>query len=242
MRVTSLRLTTKVLIGVSVAGVLFTLYVWLGLSVDQTLTEDDKIAIQTLKLDGECEGVVGEFSKEISCVSEIQKRVQSIGGTECAAKGDNIEPLSFLERGYGCCFDRARFIEKTARYYGFETRHIFLIVPYKGYSVLNFLPLGQASHATSEIMTSKGWMGVDSNEPFILLREGDFLPRTYEFALSSKQFSDVMEPKKFFKKDFDVIVGLYSRHGFFHGKNFPGPELSFSEFIQNFEITLGAFL
>lgn len=40
---------------------------------------------------------------------------------------------------------------------------------YKGLSITNILPLAQSSHAVSEIHTSKGWLGVDSLEPFMLL-------------------------------------------------------------------------
>ena len=43
-----------------------------------------------------------------------------------------------------------------------------------------------------------------------------------------------MEPYAFYDQDVDVIYGLYSRHGGFHGKQLPGPEYVLSELLWNF--------
>ena len=158
--------------------------------------------------------------------------MQSIGKTRCAISSDVIEPAEFIKRNYGCCFDRARFIEKTARYYGYETRHLFLIQPKYNISVSNMLPLGQSSHATSEILTSQGWLGVDSNEPFILL-DGQNNTSTYRNAIDNITRFPSMQPKNFYSNNIDIIYGLYSRHGNFHGLNLPGPEYVFSELLWN---------
>ncbi|WP_453972775.1 transglutaminase domain-containing protein [Amorphus sp. MBR-141] len=211
----------------------FAAYAAFALSVDNRLTEDDIEAIKTLGIERDCEEIGGKFDKEIACLKSVQHAVQSIGSTECASKSDLIEPAEFLERNHGCCFDRARFIEKAARYFGFQTRHVFLIAPSHGFSITNALPLGQNSHATSEVLTSRGWLGVDSNEPFILLN-ADANPMTYREAVSSEQGLRIMEPKEFFSQGLDIVYGLYSRHGFFHGKNLPGPEFVLSELMHNF--------
>lgn len=157
-----------------------------------------------------------------------------MGGKNVTPTSDTIEPSEFLQRNFGCCFDRARFIEKASRHYGFETRHVFLIQPYEGLSITNFLPLGQSSHATSEVYTSRGWLGVDSNEPFILLSKGGS-PTTYGNAINNLDSFPLMSPRNFFVSELDVIYGLYSRHGNFHGKNFPGPEYVFSEILLNWD-------
>ena len=125
-------------------------------SIDNSITLEDKQAIRSLNLESTCKNVVGNYAKEIKCLSDIQSSVQSIGERDCAVYGDIVEPLDFLRRNYGCCFDRARFIEKASRYFKFKTRHVFLIHPYKGLSITNILPLKQPSHAVSEILTSKG--------------------------------------------------------------------------------------
>jgi len=207
-------------------------YVSYALSVDNSITYEDEQAIEILELSSACENVSASYEKELECLFAIQASVQSIGELRCAVANDIIEPSDFLRRNYGCCHDRARFIEKAARYYGFETRHVFLIQPYGGLSVTSFLPLGQSSHATSEILTTKGWLGVDSSEPFILLSDSG-MPTTYRNAINNIAAFPLMEPKDFYAVELDHIYGLYSRHGNFHGKNFPGPEYVFGELLWN---------
>ena len=217
---------------------IFTLFIFvyanLALSVDNEITSNDVEAILSLKVDEPCINSNGLYKTELECLISIQAAVQAIGGKECAENpSDIIEPSNFLKRNYGCCFDRARFIEKAARHYGYETRHIFLIRPKYSLSLTNFLPLKQSSHATSEILTANGWLGVDSNEPFILT-DSDDTPHTYRYAIENLDKFPNMSPYFFYEWELDLIYGLYSRHGNFHGKNFPGPEFVFSELKWNF--------
>ena len=118
-------------------------YVSYALSVDNSITSEDEKAIKNLELELLCQNIIGSYEKEVECLLAIQASVQSIGEVRCAVASDIIEPSEFLRRNYGCCSDRARFIEKASRYFGFETRHVFLIQPYEGLSISNFLPLGQ---------------------------------------------------------------------------------------------------
>lgn len=210
-------------------------YITMGLSVDNNITDDDVLAINSLEISPSCAKKENRtFENEIKCLKSIQLAIQSIGTRRCASSTDTIEPSDFLKRGYGCCFDRARFIEKSARYYGFETRHVFLIHPYRNISMTNALPLGQLSHATSEILTKKGWLGIDSNEPFLLVDSAGN-PNTYSSALENIERFPNMAPRGFYSKQTDVIYGLYSRHGNFHGANIPGPEYVLRELLYNFE-------
>ncbi len=217
-------------------GVIYFLF---ALQVDNNITESDRIAIETLDVEDVCNHTNETFSREIDCISKIQSAVQSIGKKKCAGKLDIIEPSEFIKRGYGCCFDRSRFIEKAANYYGFKTRHVFLIKPTLDLSLTNILPLGQESHATSEVLTSKGWLGVDPNESFTLLDEQQ-VPHTYETYLKSPYLKSILNlrstiaPVDFYMGSLDIIYGLYSRHGFFHGVKLPGPEFVYSEIKYNF--------
>jgi len=212
----------------------FALYFLYALSVDNSITNEDEQAIRSLDVETVCGNIIGIYDKEIECLAAIQSAVQSIGAKRCATAIDVIEPSEFLQRNFGCCFDRARFIEKASRYFGFDTRHVYLIQPYKGLSVTNFLSLGQGSHAASEVYTSKGWLGVDSNEPFILLSKSGS-PTTYRNAINNLEDFPLMVPLNFYSENLNVIYGLYSRHGNFHGRNFPGPEYVFSELLLNWE-------
>ena len=220
---------------VVVLGTILSIYAATALPVDNRLTKTDNEAIGQLNLSSACSlQDRRSFENELDCLRVLQKAVQSIGDGQCAVASDVIEPQEFLTRNYGCCFDRARFIEKAARYYGFETRRVFLIQPAFGNSLTNVLPLGQASHATSEIMTTQGWLGVDSNEPFMLIDDAG-APTTYRQALENLTLFSMLKPRPFYASKLDIIYGLYSRHGNFHGLNLPGPEYVFSELLWNWQ-------
>ena len=219
---------------VAIAIISSLIYALLALTVDNQITLDDEQAIQSLGVDDKCVNSIGSYEAEVQCLISIQAAVQAIGEQRCGPASDLIEPSEFLRRNYGCCVDKARFIEKAARYYGYETRHIFLIQPKYSYSLTNFLPLNQASHATSEILTVNGWLGVDSNEPFVLIG-ADNSPETYRDAIDNLEKFPKMVPQEFFQERTDVIYGLYSRHGNFHGMNFPGPEFVYSELKWNWQ-------
>ena len=222
---------------VAIAIISFLIYALLALTVDNQITLDDEQAIQTLGVDDKCVNSIGPYEAEVQCLISIQTAVQAIGEkTYCPVwnKSDLNEPSEFLRRNHGCCVDRSRFIEKAARYYGYETRHIALIQPKYSYSLTNLLPLNQSSHATSEILTVNGWLGVDSNEPFVLIG-ADNSPDTYRDAINNLEKFPKMAPQEFYQERTDVIYGLYSRHGNFHGMNFPGPEFVFSELKWNWQ-------
>ncbi|MEP0944417.1 MAG: transglutaminase domain-containing protein [Rhizobiaceae bacterium] len=213
--------------GLFVAGLI---YSFLALQVNNEITPEDTEAIGTLAVQEICGVEAKSYADELACIVAIQGAVQAIGTERCTDKKDSVEPGEFLKRGYGCCNDRARFIEKAARHYGFETRHVFLIEPKWG-AWSNALPLGQGSHATSEVKTSRGWLGVDANHPFILVDQNNH-PLTYILAMD-KPGELGMEPLGFYSQELDIIYGLYSRHGNFHGTNFPGPEFVISEVFYN---------
>ena len=208
-------------------------YIAFGLQVDNRLTFSDIDAIHSLGVAKNCASIAN-YAQEVACIAAIQQNVQAIGGRQCAGWGDVIEPHAFLRRGYGCCFDRARFIEKAARYYGFETRHLFLVENHYWLYVANLLQLGQMSHATSEVLTSRGWLGVDANRPWLLISEENS-PLSYEQALGINMSPKHVLPRSFDPEKVDIIYGLYSRHGFFFSPKLPGPEFVFTELLFNFD-------
>ena len=101
----------------------------------------------------------------------------------------------------------------------------------KGYFNL-FIP-GSSSHAVTEVLTSRGWLGVDSNEPFILVDKANS-PFTYEQAIHNGVI-DIHTENSFYKKPLTYVIGLYSRNGTFIEPYLPYiPEINFNDFFGNF--------
>lgn len=200
--------------------------------VESGVTAGDAAVIEALGVGDDCAAVDG-FQSEVECIRRLQAAIkQRIPDMTCADKRQTFEPAAFVARGYGCCFDRARLIEKALAHYGFEIRHLSLHdlkIPVVGY----LMPA--QSHAASEVLTSKGWMYVDSNEAFLLVtRDGE--PVTAE-ALRDIDWDELVErpvPEPFFRKEPTIFYGLYSRHGFFYPPKVPLPDVDWSQVAFNF--------
>lgn len=209
-------------------------YLYFTGSVDNSLTASDTAAIKKLNIGNQCSDT-STFNKEIYCIKEIQSSLQAtVADYRCPTLGTKIEPMEFLQRGYGCCYDRARFIEKTLRSHGFKTRHVAIFHKHENYGILSIFVRKIASHAASEVLTKKGWMGVDSNEQFILLTKSGN-PLTYsKFQEIIEQIAEPKPQATLFQHKLIFIYGLYSRHGMFHGWKIPAPEFVLSELRYNF--------
>ncbi len=209
------------------------LYFAVGLHVSKDLTSSDIKAVESLTGTDSCLGDKKSYKSQLNCIRAVQSSIQSIGSDDCSSSVAKVEPHALLERGYGCCYDKARAIEKALIYYGFSTRRVFLLQNIEENPIHNFLPLNQQSHAVSEVLTMRGWLGVDSTEPYILLDDDD-LPLTYRDAIADREYRERLVPVHFYRHSIAVINGLYSRHGFFHGLDLPGPEVNVAEFVSNF--------
>jgi hypothetical protein len=207
-------------------------YMFFAGHVSKQLTKEDLYAVEKLSIGPRCLNTAS-FEDEIDCIKEVQSAIKElVPNMKCADKGTTIEPLEFLSRGYGCCFDRARFIEKALAYYGFTTRRAAMY-DLTQYGWFGLLVPGIPSHAATEVLTKKGWMGVDSNELFILLTDqGEVL--TYKsFKPFINNLTSNIANRSFYEKNIFVIYGLFSRHGMFHGPNLPIPEFNFRELLHN---------
>lgn len=152
--------------------------------------------------------------------------------------GQPREPDQLLTRGEGLCFDRSRFIEKALRLHGFETRHIAIYSTEKTGSALVSLVTPQiSSHAVTEVKTARGWLVVDSDEPWISLDKG-YQP--FSIQQLSEMGRDViteslMAPPgiSIYADSFTFMYGLYSRHGMFYPPYDRVPDIHVPEFAQN---------
>ena len=214
-------------------GILLLAYVILAGSVDKTITSEDQAAILSLGVDDTCQ-IKSSFDEELACILKIQSTIHTrFADTRCAKRGTEIEPNSFIQRGFGCCYDRARFTEKALEHFGYQTRHVALYRSDK-FGVFSILIPRVGSHATTEVKTSQGWMGVDSNDLFILRDSNGKLYTFKEIESFKSIMPDVLKQIELFNYPLTVVYGLYSRHGMFHGANLPAPEINYSDFLFNF--------
>lgn len=212
-----------------------TIYLLFAGSVDNTLTDSDRNAISKLGSLPQCQ-YIRSFKDEVACASAVQQSIRTLLPENRCPTVDaslSVEPASFITRGYGCCYSRARFTEKALNYYGFKTRRVAIHAD-GPFGIPGTLMPSTASHATTEVLTRRGWMGVDSNEPFILLtRSGQPVTfKNYKEHLSELEHPP--QPADFYQHDLSVVYGLYSRHGMFHGRPLPSPEFNLGELIFNF--------
>ena len=73
------------------------------------------------------------------------------------------EPTDLMRAGHDLCFDRSHTFDKGMNFLGFESKHVYVLHRQNRTFLSALINRGQASHAVSEVKTSKGWMFADSN-------------------------------------------------------------------------------
>lgn len=221
----------KIFARIFIIIILLVIYIFVSGNVDKKLDSDSIKIVRSMNLDNYCKK--NTLRGIYACASAAQHYIaDKIPDHRCAARGQSIEPSAFFSRGYGCCYDRARLLGRVFKYYGINTRRVAIYHDH-GWGILALAMPGIDSHATIEVKTPEGWMGVDSNETFILRRR-DGRPVRY-VDLQNPFVKDKLEqqprPGWFYDAKYVVVYGLYSRHGMFHGRNLPGPEINFPDFF-----------
>ena len=130
---------------------------------------------------------------------------------------------------HGLCYDRSRTLDKAFSYMGFESRHVFLLFREDRSFLGALLHRGHPSHAVTEVKTSRGWMFVDSNSPWIALtRQGqpvnadDVWRRADEFE----------RRPQYLRSPWWAIRGMYSRKGHMYSKISMFPEFNWRDFTD----------
>ena len=213
-------------------GISFSLYGYASIKVTKAITQDDHEITKLLNIDKECINL-NTYEKEIICIKSIQEaQLNLIENTKCRGKFINLGSMEVINKNTACCFDRSRITEQALQIYGLKVRHVHLNHTAKrGY--FNLLIPGTPSHGVTEVLTSRGWLGVDSNEPFILVHKDNF-PITYDQAIHNGVI-DIYTENSFYKKPMTYVIGLYSRNGTFFEPYLPYiPEINFNDFFRNF--------
>jgi len=208
--------------------------------VDNSLTIEDMEYIKLILQDTNVTTVSKRrsYEKEIDIITMVQSAVLRIApGNIGIPYGAQREPKDVYSAKSGLCYDRSRVIEKILRYLSFQTRHISIYSTEKTHgSFLSLITPGVSSHAVTEVLTSEGWVVVDSNDSWISL-DGQRNP------ISIKQIQSDVDPGSIswsqpipngiYKKPFAFVYGLYSRHGQFYPPYNFIPDINYRELVQN---------
>lgn len=171
------------------------------------------------------------FEQEIVLIRQVQGAV-----FQKAPLGDGIpeyearEPADLMRFGQGLCFDRSRTFDKAFNYLGFESRHVYLLYRENKSFFKALLHYGQSSHAVTEVKTSRGWMFVDSNTPWIALTRGG---EPVNADNVWRKYAELANPPLYLEPAWWAIRGMYSRKGQFFEPflPFPFPELNWRDFF-----------
>ena len=201
-------------------------------NVSTRLMPEDTVAIKAI-LGVQQKPTLQSFDDEIRVIRWGQAHVlKAAPGMEGVPEYSDREPMDLLKAQSGLCYDRSRTLDKTLKWLGFETRHVYILFAGKGDStnVVQFVQhvlLHSQSHAVTEVKTSRGWLLVGSNRNWISLNHagqpvpaGDVYDRRAEFE----------HPLEWVEMPFWAIRSMYSRKGQFYRPYLLFPEFNWPDF------------
>ena len=219
-------------------------------NVRTDITVEDKIYIRRILQDAgtraDIPGARKDFSAEINTILAIQNSAfVTAPETSLLPKDQPREPKDLYHAKTAYCSDRARYIDKALRLYGFETRYASLYQKMPGKNFFQIMLTrthdGTQSHALVEVKTSKGWLVVDTRNRWISLdihNDPVSLVALENFAEMQRwpQWSPLSKEKKYalLERPFYILYGFYSRHGRFYPPYTPNiPDIDYSQFLLN---------
>ena len=213
-------------------------------SVDNSITAEDRVYIGKILEEGGVKPMRKQrgYSDEIEYIKAVQRAVQRLAGKgECSPPGSTREPKDLYIRRRGESYDRSRVIEKMLREAGFQTRHVMLFSTSESGSRLKALIIpGFMSHSITEVLTRRGWLVVDPDDPWISVnRSGEpMLLRAVQSDVDKRLIAwggtEVRTMPFWYRQHFTYVFGLYSRHGKFYPPYNFFPDINWLEFSYNF--------
>lgn len=198
-------------------------------NVPTKLTADDRRVFASMGVRPEV--TFRTFDEEIAAIRLVQADVfrrAPLG--EGIAENESREPADLMERvRHGLCYDRSRAFDKAFNYMGFESRHIYLLYREDRGFLSALFHRGQPSHAVTEVKTSRGWLMVDSNTPWIAVTKGG---EPVDADNVWKRFSEFENAPKYLRGPWWAIRGLYSRKGSLYSRVTLMPELNWPDFLR----------
>lgn len=238
--IVQLKVTRGRVVGGVVAIGLVVLLDWHA--VDNSLSNEDRDYIPKYLTGIQARAAEADrsYQDEVDFIVQVQRAVLVVAPhNEGLPMGHGREPRDVFEARKGLCFDRSRVIEKILRYSGLKTRHIALYSTREtGSAIRSLLTATVPSHAVTEVLTKKGWLVVDSNDPWLSL---DSASTPVSIArIKSLVDHDVRlawrhaVPNEIYEQPFTFVYGLYSRHGRFYPPYDSIPDVNYHELAQNF--------
>ncbi len=204
-------------------------------NVSVEITQDDRTTFSTISIPIPAKPTTQTltYDAQIALIRKLQaevfERAPLLPGDTGIPLYENREPKDLFKHRHGLCFDRSRSLDKLLNYYRFETRHVYILYKENKSFLGALLGYAHPSHAVTEVKTSKGWLLVDSNDPWIALTNGGEPVDAYQAQFHVNEFANMPE---YFKKPYWVIVGLYSKRGQFYSSYSPFPELNWPTFFH----------
>lgn len=133
--------------------------------------------------------------------------------------------------GYGSvlCSDRSRSLDQLFSYLRFETRHVFLLFK-EGHPFFNAIfRKRQGTHAVTEVKTSREWMYVDSNTPWIAITRSGVVVNANDVW---KRFDELNNSPPYLNQHWLAIRGVYRRGGRKNSPHIPFTETSWPTFFN----------
>lgn len=223
-----IKKVTKWLLAVKIAALLIFAALAAYSNVPTWVTNTDKAVFKEMGLAKPNASL--SFEQQVALIRRVQFET-----FKRAPLGDGIpdyqarEPADLMAHGQGLCFDRSRTFDKAFSYLGFESRHVYIL--YKGNSTFwrALFHKGQPSHAVTEVKTSKGWMFVDSNTPWVAItRQGEPVNADEVW----QRFGEFDNPPPYLADPWWAIRGMYSRKGQLYGAGIVFPELNWVDFLS----------
>lgn len=211
-------------IGLSMCALLlFALYV----NVPTQLTPEDERMLSRLHLSkgGKAQGYALEI-KQIQDVQRIVLGAVSLG--HGIPEGAAREPADLISAGQGLCFDRSRTLDKAYAFLGYKVRHVYILYRENVGFIKALLNKGQNSHAVTEVLTSKGWLLVDSNSPWISIARDQSPVPADAVWLRTSEFTSIPQ---YMTHPYWAIPGLYSRHGQFYPPYIQFPNVNWMDLL-----------
>ncbi len=189
------------------------------------------------------------FDDEINDIRAIQKAVLDLTPVQKQVPFFRPrEPKDLYTLRYAQCSDRSRVMDKTLRLAGFNSRIASIYGTSKTNSAIQaFLSTDKTkvqSHSMVEVLTSKGWMMVDTNDLWVGL-DKSFNPLNLGQWQNNQNILpeevDMWHPSNkgkiypLMKGSYTYLYGFYGRHGYFYPPYNFIPDMNWVEFLENFK-------